>query len=112
MKKKLGVEPLIHEGARLTDCTLGHYVEIGAGSVLLETEFGDYSYCARFADIAYTRIGRFSNIASFVRINPGNHPTWRASQHHFMYRAAQYFDGVEDEAEFFQWRRDQACEIG
>ena len=54
----------------------------------------------------------FSNIASFVRINPGNHPQWRASQHHFMYRSAQYFEGVEDDESFFDWRRSHRCAVG
>lgn len=110
--KKLSEAPTVHPSARLRDSRLGRWTEVGEGVRLLETELGDYSYCERFCDVAYTRIGRFANIASFVRINPGNHPMWRASQHHFIYRAAMYWDEAEDEAAFFQWRREDACEIG
>lgn len=39
------------------------------------------------AEIIYTAIGKFCSIAVMVRINPGNHPMWRASQSHFTYRA-------------------------
>ena len=47
-----------------------------------------------------------------TRINPGNHPMWRASQAHFTYRASAYFDGEADEHEFFDWRRSQRVFIG
>lgn len=111
--KRLSEAPTIHDGARVVDSTLGRWTEIGEGSHLHEVEMGDYSYCARLADLAYTRIGKFSNIASMVRIGPGNHPTWRASLHHFQYRSAAYWPGeAEDDAAFFDWRRSQSCEIG
>ncbi|MFV0474062.1 MAG: chloramphenicol acetyltransferase [Pikeienuella sp.] len=109
---KLGEAPLIHPGAKLRASTLGRYVEIGEGADVLESTFGDYSYCGRHSEIAYTEIGKFANIAPFTRINPGNHPTWRASQHHFMYRASYYWPDAADEDGFFQWRRDAACRIG
>lgn len=64
------------------------------------------------SDIAYARIGKFCSIAAMTRLNPGNHPTWRASQSHFLYRASAYFPGEEDEADFFQWRRDQQLTMG
>jgi phosphonate metabolism protein (transferase hexapeptide repeat family) len=109
---RLGEEPTIHETARVIDCRLGRYIQIGEGTHMLNVDFGDYSYTARFADIANSRIDKFANIAAFVRINPGNHPTWRASLHHFMYRSAMYWDDAENEDEFFEWRQDHACEIG
>jgi phosphonate metabolism protein (transferase hexapeptide repeat family) len=60
----------------------------------------------------WTDVGRFSSIAAQTRINPGNHPTWRVTQHHSTYRRIQYgFDTREDE-EFFQWRKDHRCTIG
>jgi phosphonate metabolism protein (transferase hexapeptide repeat family) len=37
---------------------------------------------------------------------------WRATQHHFVYRAGDYFEGEADEAEFFDWRRDHQVTIG
>ena len=72
----------------------------------------DYSYCAAYADIWCTRVGKFSNIAAMTRINPGNHPMDRASLHHFMYRSAQYWPDKEDDPSFFEWRREHRVTIG
>lgn len=110
--KKLGIDPLIPDSAQVRDCTFGQYCEVGPNSRLLEVDLGDYSYCAEGADIFCTTVGKFSNIAAATRINPGNHPMWRASQHHFMYRAAMYWDDAEDETEFFDWRRQHRVRIG
>ncbi len=112
MKPKLSKTPLLHEGASVVKSTLGHYVEIGAQARLNEVKFGDYSYCDRFADLSFSIVGKFANIAAFARVNPGNHPTWRASLHHFMYRSSAYFEGEDDEAEFFEWRRENLCSLG
>jgi phosphonate metabolism protein (transferase hexapeptide repeat family) len=62
-------------------------------------------------NVVWSTIGKFCSIAEGVRINPGNHATWRASQHHFTYRAAQFGLG-EDDDDFFQWRRDHWVTIG
>ncbi|MFG1299663.1 chloramphenicol acetyltransferase [Xanthobacter sp. V3C-3] len=110
--KVLGETPLIDPTAQVRASTLGRYTEVGARTKLLEVEMGDYSYVVNDADIAYARIGRFCSIAAMTRLNPGNHPTWRASQAHFTYRASAYFPGEDDEAEFFQWRRDQQLTLG
>lgn len=109
---RLGEEPLIDPTARVTASTLGRYTEVGARTKLLEVEMGDYSYVVNDADIAYAQIGRFCSIAAMTRLNPGNHPTWRASQAHFTYRASAYFEGEADEADFFQWRREQNLTLG
>jgi len=97
--------------ASIRDSYLGRWIAVGARTKLLETNFGDYSYVVHDSDIAYARIGRFTSIASHVRINPGNHPMERASQHHFTYRAQAYELG-DDEADFFAWRRSHGVEIG
>lgn len=110
--KVLGEEPLIHPGASVTRCTLGRYVEIGEGSVLDEVDFGDYSYTAAYADIAYATIGKFCSIAAMTRINPGNHATWRASQHHFTYRSQMYGLAEGDDEAFFDWRRRHHVTLG
>ncbi|MEP9376659.1 DapH/DapD/GlmU-related protein [Aquabacter sp. CN5-332] len=110
--KKLGVDPTLDPTARLTRSALGRYTEVGSRVTLLEVEMGDYSYVEHDSDIAYSGIGKFCSIASMVRINPGNHPMWRASQNHFTYRAAAYFDDAQDDADFFQWRRDHRVTIG
>ena len=59
-----------------------------------------------------TEIGKFVNIAAAVRINATNHPTWRATLHHFTYRAGDYFEGEENETAFFDWRRQNKVTIG
>lgn len=110
--KQLGEVPLIDPTAQVRASTLGRYTEVGPRTKLLEVEMGDYSYVVNDSDIAYARIGKFCSIAAMTRLNPGNHPTWRASQSHFLYRASAYFPGEEDEADFFQWRRDQQLTMG
>ncbi|MFG1282093.1 LbetaH domain-containing protein [Xanthobacter autotrophicus] len=110
--KVLGETPLIDPTAQVKASTLGRYTEVGARTKLLEVEMGDYSYVVNDADIAYARIGKFCSIAAMTRLNPGNHPTWRASQAHFTYRASAYFPGEADETDFFQWRRDQRLTLG
>jgi hypothetical protein len=59
-----------------------------------------------------TDIGKFSNIAAMVRINPGFHPMERPTLHHFTYRRAKYGLAPEDDASFFEWRRRQRVGIG
>ncbi len=110
--KQLGETPLIDPTAQVRASTLGRYTEVGPRTKLLEVEMGDYSYVVNDSDIAYAHIGKFCSIAAMTRLNPGNHPTWRASQSHFLYRASAYFPGEEDEADFFQWRRDQRLTMG
>ena len=110
--KQLGETPLIDPTAQVRASTLGRYTEVGPRTKLLEVEMGDYSYVVNDSDIAYARIGKFCSIAAMTRLNPGNHPTWRASQSHFLYRASAYFPGEEDEMDFFQWRRDQQLTMG
>lgn len=112
MSKKLGLEPFIHPEAKVIDCKIGRYTEVGARTRLVETTLGDYSYVVNDSDIIYSEIGKHVSIAAMTRINPGNHPIWRASQCHFTYRASQYFPGEADEAEFFDWRRAHKVTIG
>ena len=112
MSKTLSEQPLIHPTAEVRDCTLGRYTDIGARTVLLETEVGDYSYIVNDSNVAYTKFGKFCSVAAMTRINPGNHPMHRASQAHFTYRAASYFPGEADDAEFFAWRRAHRVVIG
>jgi phosphonate metabolism protein (transferase hexapeptide repeat family) len=110
--KTLSPIALIDPTAAVTDSTLGAYTEVGARTKLLEVTLGDYSYVVNYSDIAYAHIGKFTSIAAMTRINPGNHPMQRASQSHFTYRASAYFEGEEDEAEFFAWRRGFQVTIG
>ena len=110
--KQLSEEATVDPTSRIVDSRLGRWTEVMRESVIVESVLDDYSYCAGFNQIERADIGKFSNIAAQVRINPGNHPQWRASQHHFMYRSAQYFEGVEDDESFFDWRRAHRCTLG
>lgn len=110
--KRLGLAPTVDPSAQLTQTTLGRYTEVGARVRLNEVEMGDYSYVEHDSDIAYARIGKFCSIASMTRLNPGNHPMWRASQSHFTYRASAYFEDAQDEPEFFAWRRSHRVTLG
>ena len=112
MPTRLGIQPLIHDSARVLSSSLGRYTEVGARTTLLEVTLGDYSYVVHDSEIAYTRVGKFASIAAHTRINPGNHPMDRASQSHFSYRASAYFEGESDEEEFFAWRRGHDVTIG
>jgi phosphonate metabolism protein (transferase hexapeptide repeat family) len=109
---ELGLQPFIGSDATVKNCKLGRYVEIGEGTSLLECTMDDYSYTARYADIAYSHLGKFVNVAAFTRINPGEHPYHRASLHHFMYRSSYYWPDEEDERHVFDWRRSRPVHIG
>lgn len=110
-KKHLSEAPTIHANATVTDCDLGVWTEVGDGTVMKDVQMGDYSYITRNCHVVWTTIGKFCSIANDTRINPGNHPTWRATQHHSVYRAEAYGLG-EDDHEFFQWRKDHWVTIG
>lgn len=109
--KALGPDPTIHATARVAASTLGAYTEVGERTSLVETTMGDYSYIVHDGEVIYTTIGKFSSIAAFARINPGNHPHWKAAQHHFLYRSSAYGMGADD-ADFFDWRRAHPVTIG
>ena len=110
--KQLGLEPFIHPTARVTSSTLGRYTEVGAGCHVSRSTMGDYSYCVDNTQIAYANIGKFANIAAHVRIYASMHPMGRASQHHFTYRSAAYFEGETDDQDFFDWRASNGITIG
>ncbi|MDI6836093.1 MAG: DapH/DapD/GlmU-related protein [Rhizobiaceae bacterium] len=112
MSKKLGLQPYVHESANVTNSTLGRYTEVSERTRLDEVEMGDYSYIMQDGSVWCATIGKFANIAAAVRINATNHPTWRATLHHFTYRAADYFDGAENDHGFFEWRRENRVLIG
>lgn len=104
--------PVIHEDVSLTEVTFGRYCEIGKGSRIGHSDIGDYSYCDRYADIANAEIGKFANIASFVRIGATDHPMERASLHHFLYRSADYWDDAGHDEDFFVHRHSRQAVIG
>ncbi|WP_412563980.1 chloramphenicol acetyltransferase [Thalassobius sp. MITS945101] len=110
-KKRLSEAPTIHPLANVTDCDLGQWTEVGKGTVMKSAQMGDYSYITQNCHVVWTTIGKFCSIANATRINPGNHPTWRAVQHHSVYRAEAYGFG-EDDHDFFDWRKDHWVNIG
>jgi phosphonate metabolism protein (transferase hexapeptide repeat family) len=105
-------QPFLHPGCDITNSQFGAYVEIGAGSRINNSTFGDYSYCDRTCDIANAEIGKFSNIASFTRIGATDHPMEKASLHHFHYRSADYWDDAEHDADWFAYRASRTAKIG
>lgn len=109
---RLGREPLIHPDCEIADCSFGGWVEIGRGSRLSHVEMGDYSYCDRYADLANASVGKFANIASFVRVGPTDHPVQQASLHHFLYRSGDYWDDAARDDAFFARRLSRRARIG
>ncbi len=109
---RLGQQPFIHPDCQITNTEFGAFVEIGQGSRVQNSRFGDYSYCDRYADIANAQIGKFANIAAFTRIGPTDHPMAQPSLHHFLYRSADYWDDAEPDAAFFEKRAARVAHIG
>lgn len=109
---QLGLEPVIDENVELSNTTLGKYTQIRRFSSLRNVTMGDYSYCDGFNEMDFATIGKFCSIATFVRINPGNHPTYmRIAQNHFTYRSSM-FDLGPDDLDFFEWRKRDWVTIG
>ncbi|NMG37888.1 acetyltransferase [Chelativorans sp. ZYF759] len=109
---RLSEAPLVHPSAEVSGSTLGRYTEIAERCRVHETQLGDYAYMMQDCGVWCAEIGKFANIAAAVRINATNHPTWRATQHHFTYRAADYWADAANEEEFFDWRRSNRVRIG
>lgn len=110
-KARLSETPTIHPEATVTDCELGVWTEVGKGTMMKSAQMGDYSYITQHCHVVWTTIGKFCSIANSTRLNPGNHPTWRAVQHHSVYRAEAYGMG-EDDHDFFDWRKENWVTIG
>jgi len=109
---QLGVSPTLAASAVVRDCRFGRYTQVGGQSHIADCLLDDYSYLGSGCDLMSTDIGKFSNIANMVRVNPGFHPMERPTLHHFMYRRTMYGMALDDDAEFFAWRRRQRVLIG
>ena len=109
---KLSEDALVHPSASVEPSTLGRYTEIAERCRVSETVLGEYSYLMQDCGVWCAAIGKFVNVAAAVRINATNHPTWRATLHHFTYRAGDYFEGEANEDAFFDWRRENRVTIG
>lgn len=110
-KNHLTEAPTIPPQATVVDCELGHWTEVGKGTSMRASSMGDWSYITQDCHVVWTTIGKMCSIANSTRINPGNHPTWRAVQHHSVYRAEAYGLG-EDDHDFFEWRKKDWVTIG
>lgn len=109
----LGEDPVIHETAVIRNTKVGSYVEIGPWAELVEVEVGNYSYIAGVHSALFnTVVGKFTSIASSVRINPVAHPMERPTQHHCTYRRRQYGFDMKDDEHVFSQRRAKRCLIG
>lgn len=109
---RLRETPLVHETASVEASHLGRYTEVAERCRISEAEIGDYSYIMQDGIVWCAEIGKFANIAAAVRINATNHPTWRATLHHFTYRANDYWSDADPEQAFFEWRREGRVRIG
>ncbi|MDO6799558.1 chloramphenicol acetyltransferase [Shimia thalassica] len=112
MARLTAEKPFIHPDCELHDATFGRFVEIGKGTRIVNSHFGDYSYCDRMADIANAEIGKFANIAATVRIGATDHPMGNASLHHFLYRSSDYWDDAGVDEAFFAHRQSRRATIG
>ncbi len=109
---RLTLAPVIAASAILSRCEFGRYTEVDEHVRMTDTVLDDYSYIQRHGDLMCVDVGKFSNIAAHVRMNPGFHPMERASLHHFTYRRTLYGLHDEDDAPFFAWRKRQRVSVG
>ena len=61
----------------MREAKLGRFTEIKERVQFIESELGDYSYIERHSEAIYTIIGKFSAVASDVRLNALEHPIER-----------------------------------
>lgn len=104
--------PEIHPTAVVRASDFGRYTYLGPRSHVAQTILGDYGYAMGDNQIAHAVIGKFVNIATGARVNPPNHPTWRATNHHFTYRSRSYGLSLDDDASIFEWRAEDRVVIG
>ncbi len=110
---RLSPEPTVHPTATVRDCHLGAWTDVRERAQLVEVMLGDWSYVMNDCDLMYCEVGKFTSIASRVRLNPSNHPIWRPTQHHFTYRSAHYYGLAEtDDESVYEWRRSDAVRVG
>ena len=108
----LSLAPTLAVSAIVKDCRFGRYTQLGEQSRMENCLLDDYAYVQPFCDLMSADIGKFANIASMVRINPGFHPMEYPTLHHFTYRPTMYGMAEADESDFFAWRRRQRVVIG
>lgn len=104
--------PFLHPDCDVANSTLGAFTELGQGTRMQNTQFGDYSYTDRYADVANAQIGKFANIAAFSRIGPTAHPMDLASMHHMLYRSDDYWGDTPRWDAFFEKRAARITTLG
>lgn len=110
--KTLGKEVTLHERVELINVEFGEYNEIGQENRLENVKMDSYSYTGQYCFIQNAHIGKFVNMAAFVRIGPTDHPIERPTLHHFTYRASMYGFAYKDEEDFFEKRDKRITSIG
>jgi phosphonate metabolism protein (transferase hexapeptide repeat family) len=108
----LSEQPTIDPTAKVIDSSIGAWTQIAHDVSFYRSELGDYSYIMQHGQVMESSIGKYCSIASFVRLNPGNHPLERVSSHHMTYRAKQYGLAASDDDDFFVWRKAHPVQIG
>jgi phosphonate metabolism protein (transferase hexapeptide repeat family) len=109
---KLEEAPTLHPTAQVVNSSLGAWTFVNHDATITDSSLGDYSYVMQHSQIMGARIGKFCSIASFVRLNPGNHPLERPTSHHLTYRATQYGFADTDDLDFFAWREAHPVSVG
>lgn len=107
-------EPWIHPTALIKDSRMGAWTMVGQRCEVFQSDLLDYAYLVKDVEVFNAEVGKFANVASHVRINPTNHPMWRATLHHFTYRAISHFmdDHDDDGNEVSNWRKQSRVIIG
>jgi len=110
--KPMTEAPWIHETALIKDSHMGAWTVAGPRCEVLSSDLLDYSYLVKDVEVFNAEVGKFANVASHVRINPTNHPMWRATLHHFTYRSVSHFMADDDDDEVPNWRNQSRVIIG
>ncbi|SDR31450.1 DapH/DapD/GlmU-related protein [Pseudovibrio sp. Tun.PSC04-5.I4] len=105
-------ETVIESTVSLREARIGRQCEVLGPTHLEYCELGDYSYIGPNSSVADTVIGKFTAIASNVRLGPPNHPMERVSQHRFTYTPEYYRGDKERDHTFFANRRANRVLIG
>ncbi len=104
--------PWIHETALVKNSRMGTWTMVGQRCEVFSSDLLDYAYLVKDVEVFNAEVGKFANIASHVRINPTNHPMWRATLHHFAYRSISHFMADDDDEEVMNWRNQYRVVMG
>jgi phosphonate metabolism protein (transferase hexapeptide repeat family) len=110
--KPMTEAPWIHETAIVKNSRMGAWTMVGQRSEVFASDLLDYAYLVKDVEVFNAEVGKFANVASSVRINPTNHPMWRATLHHFAYRSISHFMADDDDEEVMNWRSQYRVVIG